>query len=138
MLPKCSSLKKILLVLPALLLFFLPVHKSLSTQQHLNSITEFKNSVVICAANLTACANLRNINQIITLSAKIANEFSVLLLHEGIDELLTDALSYLPPEHAAHRKLVHMRSIIYFSQGYTDKAQQAWVRALTLKPSFSS
>ena len=122
-----ASLEKIFLMIPILLLFFLPAHKGLSTQQHLNSITEFKNSVVICSRNLTECANLRNINQIITLTAKIANEFSVLLLHEGIDELLTDALSYLPPEHAAHQKLVHMRSIIFFSQGYTEKAQEAWV-----------
>ena len=119
--------KQLLFMIPLLLLFFLPTHKGLSTQQHLNSITEFKNSIVICSRNLTDCTNLRNINQIITLSAKIANEFSVLLLHEGIDELFTDALSYLPPEHVAHQKLVHMRSIIFFSQGYTEKAQEAWV-----------
>ena len=70
---------------------------------------------------------MKVINQIIALSARIANEFSVLLLHEGIDELLTDAMSYIPPHHVAHKKLVHMRSIIYFSQGYADKAQEAWV-----------
>ena len=110
-----------------LLLCFLPTHKGLSTQQHLNSITEFKNSIVICSKNLTNCSDVKVINQIIALSARIANEFSVLLLHEGIDELLTDAMSYIPPHHVAHKKLVHMRSIIYFSQGYTDKAQEAWV-----------
>ena len=97
-----------------------------ATQQHLSSITEFKNSIVLCHQNLSECSMSHNINRIIALSAKIANEFSVLLLHEGIDDLLTDALKYLPPEHVAHRKLVHMRSIIHFSQGYVPKAQKAW------------
>jgi len=118
---------KIMFELLIWIIFMLPNYISpQTTQSHLNTITEFHNSIITCQKNLTDCASYNSLHRIITLSAKLANEFSVLLLHEGIDGLFNDALNLLPKNHVAYAKISHIRSIIHFSQGYTNEAQKAW------------
>lgn len=70
-----------------------------------------------CDANLTQC--VENTEKISSLSAKIANEHSALLLHDRALDIFDDILYFMQSEHILGKRAAHILSVLSFAQGRT-------------------
>lgn len=82
-----------------------------------------------CGYNVTSCDQ----NKIFSISAKIANEHSALLLYDKAKSLFEDILYYIDRDSPVGAKFCHILSVMSFAQG--DFEQVNNINSFKLKPS---
>lgn len=86
--------------------------------------TELNAEIRECAADADYCD--RNFANITALSAKLANDYSFLLLHDVVQSMFIDAFFTVSPDSRLGKKISHMRASLAYSVGDFVEARRQW------------
>jgi len=85
---------------------------------------EFWQYMYKCRDNSTYCKE--HLHTISLLSVKMSNEHAALLLHDRAEAIIMEAFYYITPTSEVGKKLSHVLSVLFFSQGHYEKARELW------------
>lgn len=77
-----------------------------------------------CAFDSSYCD--QNLANITALSAKVANDYAFLLLHDVVQSIFMDIFFTISPESRLGQKISHMRAVLAYSVGDFAEARQQW------------
>ena len=86
--------------------------------------TELNAEIKECALDAGYCD--RNFANITALCAKLANDYSFLLLHDVVQSMFIDAFFTISPDSRLGKKISHMRASLAYSVGDFVEAHRQW------------